>query len=224
MTLHPTEERLNDYVDGLLSGGEAEVLERHLEGCAACRAEVEGVRSLLLHVAELPREVLPPPEVWDAVREETLDRPHGRWGGLWEMRYGLAAAAVLLVALSSTVTVMMVGGRGSDPATVAVAPPPAPAASPEAEAALASFRAAEADYVRTAADLQAVLEARRDRLAPGTVQVLEENLRIIDGAIREARAALAADPASTELPHILSSTYREKIHVLERAVRLSAQT
>lgn len=222
MMLHPTEERLNDYVDGLLSGGEAEVLEHHLEGCAACRAEVEGVRSLLLHVAELPRDLSPPPEVWEAVREETLDRPHGRWGALWGMRYGLAAAAVLLVALSSTVTVMMVDGRGSDPAPLTVAP--APAASPEALVGLASLRAVEVEYVRTAADLEAVLEARHDRLAPETVRVLEENLRIMDEAIREARAALEADPASTQLPHVLSSTYQEKINVLERAVRLSAQT
>lgn len=222
MTLHPTEERLNDYVDGLLSGGEVEVLERHLEGCAACRAEVEGVRSLLARVAELPRDISPPPGVWEAVRDETLDRPAGRWEALWRVRYGLAAAAVLLVALSSTATVVLVGGGGSDPVPLVQAP--APVAGPEALASLASFREAEAEYVRTAADLQAVLDARREQLAPETVQVLEENLRIMDGAIREARAALEADPASTELPHVLSSTYQEKINVLERAVRLSAQT
>lgn len=222
MMMHPTEERLNDYVDGLLSGGEAEVLERHMEGCAACRAEVEGVRGLLACVAELPREVSPPPEVWEAVRDETLDRPAGRWGALWGVRYGLAAAAVLLVALSSTLTVVLVGGGDADPVPLAQAPAPAP--SPEAVAVPASFQEAEAEYVRTAADLQAVLHARRGRLAPETVQVLEENLRIMDGAIREARAALEADPASTELPHVLSATYQEKINVLERAVRLSAQT
>jgi len=229
MSMHLTEERLNDYVDGELSATERAEVERHLEGCAECRAEVAGLRELLYEVATLPLEITPPEELWVGVKEETVELPVRRRETLWGMRYGLAAAAVVLVALSSALTTALLrepgAGEKAAPATLPVATAGrAPAADAPVPAALVAFREAETEYVRTAADLEAVLRAGEGRLSPGTVKVVEENLRIIDQAIGEARAALEADPASAELPILLSSMYRNKIDVLERAVRLSAQT
>lgn len=221
MSTHLTEERLNDYVDGCLPPDERREAERHLELCEECRGEVDALRSLLREVAGLPAEIAPPPELWTGIREETVELPARRRGALWEMRYGLAAAAVVLVALTSALTVTLTRQRA--PAALPAVTVQEPA-RPAAAASLAAFREAEAEYVRTASDLEAVLRARRGQLSPETVEVLEENLRIIDGAIRDARAALAADPASADLPHLLSSMYREKIDVLERTMRLSAQT
>lgn len=223
MTLHPTEERLNDYVDGYLSPGEAREVEHHLERCGACREEVASIRTLLREVDTLPAEIAPPPDLWVGIREETVELPARRRETLWGMRHGLAAAAVVLVALSSTLTLWVARERApaSLPAVTAQRTPSTPVAAP---AALVAFREAEAEYVRTVADLEAVLRARGEQLSPQTVRVVEQNLRIIDGAIREARAALEADPGSAELPILLSSIYREKISVLERAVRLSTRT
>ena len=226
MSTHISEERLNDYVDGELSAAERGEVERHLEECAACRAEVAGLSRLLREVAALPLEVTPPEELWVGVREETVELPARRRDTLWGMRYGLAAAAVVLIALSSALTAVLVRDRSAPRETPPLAAQPAarpPAARPPA-ATLVAFREAEVQYTRTAADLQAVLDTQRDRLSPETVRVLEENLRIIDQAIAAARTALAADPANAELTHALSSTYQDKIDVLERAVRLSAQT
>lgn len=221
MSVHPTEERLNDYVDGQLPPLEAEETARHLEECPACRAEVQGLRELLRRVAELPREVSPPAEVWQEVRGDTVDLPARRRGALWGMRHGLAAAAVVLVALSSALTAVLVrGGEGGVPTMAPVAVTPETATN----ATMVELRRAEADYVRTVEELEAVLAERRGALAPETVTVLEENLRIIDAAIRDASAALARDPASAELPNVLASTYQAKIDVLERTLRLSAQT
>jgi anti-sigma factor RsiW len=218
---HPTEERLNDHVDGLLSAPDAAAVEAHLAACAACRAEVDGLRALLGAVRGLPREVAPPAEVWDALRAETSARP-GR--AAWTVRLTrreLAAAAVLLVALSSGITAALLGDRGGPVATGAVAVEGAVARPP---AAWVEFRQAEAEYVRTADDLEAVLAASRDALAPETVRVVEASLGIIDAAIRDAREALARDPANAELSNVLAATYRDKIDVLERTLRLSAQT
>jgi anti-sigma factor RsiW len=218
---HPTEERLNDHVDGLLSAPDTAAVEAHLAACAACRAEVEGLRALLGAVSGLPREVAPPVEVWEALRAETSARP-GR--AAWTVRLTrreLAAAAVLLVALSSGITAALLRDRGGPEPSGAVAVEGAVARPP---AAWVEFRRAEAEYLRTADDLEAVLAASRDALAPETVQVVEANLRIIDAAIGDAREALARDPANAELSNVLAATYRDKIDVLERTLRLSAQT
>jgi hypothetical protein len=52
------------------------------------------------------------------------------------------------------------------------------------------------------------------------VATLEANLKVIDKAIQESRAALAADPNSRELATMLSQSYDAKLDVLQRAVSL----
>ena len=218
---HPTEERLNDLVDGLLPAPDAAAAEAHLAACAACRAQVEGLRALLRAAAGLPREVAPPAEVWEALRAETSARPGRAAWTVWATRRELAAAAVLLVALSSGITAALLRDRGGPAASGGVAVDAAVVRPP---AAWVEFRRAEAEYVRTADDLEAVLAANRDALAPETVEVVEESLGVIDAAILDAREALARDPANAELSNALAATYRDKIDVLERTLRLSAQT
>lgn len=218
---HPTEERLNDHVDGLLPAPEAAAVEAHLAACAACRAEVEGLRALLAGAAALPRTVDPPAELWEALRAETLARPARAAWTVRMTRRELAAAAVLLVALSSGITAALMRDR-TTPAPTGVAAADGGAARPRAE--WVEFRRAEAEYVRTADDLEALLAGNRAALAPETVRAVEASLGAIDAAIRDARAALARDPANAELSNVLAATYRDKIDVLERTLRLSAQT
>lgn len=86
--------------------------------------------------------------------------------------------------------------------------------------ALAAFRPAEREYLRAADDLEALLRARRGRMAPETAATLQKNLRIIDRAIRESRAALLKDPDNRELAQMLSGVYDTKIQTLQRAVQL----
>ncbi len=50
--------------------------------------------------------------------------------------------------------------------------------------------------------------------------VVEANLQVIDRAIAESRAALAADPASGELARMLADAYNAKLGVLHRMVQL----
>lgn len=97
------------------------------------------------------------------------------------------------------------------------APTPAGAAG---ETAFAAFRPAEQDYQRAIDDLARVLATRRGQLAPETVRTLETNLRIIDAAIAESRAALEKDPNSRELTQMLSATYDAKVQMLRQAVEL----
>lgn len=218
---HPDEVLLNDYVDGLLGSRESSDVERHLRACAACRAQVESTRRLLEAAAGLPSSIEPPRSLWEGVALRTVDRgPAAAVPTLRSARWQLAAAATVLVALSSVVTAVIVGREGhggpaaAAPATVAAAPagPGATAATP------ARFVASQ--YQPTVARLRAELEARRAELSPATVQAVEANLQVIDRAIATTEAALAADPSSQPATRLLSSMYEKKIGLLEQTLQL----
>lgn len=207
-------ESLDDYLDGVLTPEAAREVEAHLEGCAACRDEIDALRSLLAEVAELARSIEPPRDLWPQI-DSQIARPS--WGGrtFWSMRYPLAAAAVLLIAISSLVTALLVERTSGRVATDL-----APTVTGTATAASAGWQQIETEYLRATAELMEPLEATRTRLAPETLELIEESLRIIDSAIREVRAALAADPGSRELMEMLSVTYEKKIEVLQQVSRL----
>jgi hypothetical protein len=212
--MHPSEERLNDFIDRLLPAREREAIESHLEGCAACRREVESLRTLLASAAALPEVIEPPDDLWDDIADRTVRRGAVSRRTLWEARMPLAAAALLLVMVTAGSTALLLQGRGGEAPGMAAAPAPE-------ETVLLAAHEVEREYVGTVEELRRAFLARRGGLAPETVAVVEENLLIIDAAIRTTRAALEADPGNERLPHLLASTYRQKIDVLERTLRLS---
>lgn len=70
--------------------------------------------------------------------------------------------------------------------------------------------------------LHTMLEARRAHLNPETVDVIQENLQVIDEAIRQSREALAKDPNSRLLNNQLDRTLAQKTGLLRVAVLLPA--
>jgi len=80
--------------------------------------------------------------------------------------------------------------------------------------------AAATTYDREIARLRTVLNQRRARLDPQTVGVIELNLRVIDDAIAQCRAALQKDPASQFLMQSLNDELENKIELLRRAALL----
>jgi hypothetical protein len=130
------------------------------------------------------------------------------------------AATIVGVALSSSLITLKVMERRA-PQPVAAAPAQSVAApSAATPTALVAFKPAEEDYEVAIADLERVLTSRRTSLAPETVKTLETNLRIIDEAIRQSRAALVKDPNSRELTDMLADAYGQKLKVLQHAVEL----
>lgn len=233
--------RLDEYLDGDLPLPQRTAVEQHLDGCAECRREVDALRELRAGARALPRGIAPPRDLWPEIRarieapaparvadggEETPGvlrfRPRSARPD-WRRWSALAAAAVVLVMLSSGATALLMRARSSAP--VAAAPAAvAPAATPRATTALVAFRPAELEYLDAVQVLEAELQARRHQLAPQTVTVIETNLAIIDQAIQEARAALEADPSNPDLPLHLSGVYRRKVELLQSAVLLPART
>lgn len=202
--MHLTETQINDYLDDVLGPDESVV--EHLETCDACRREAEALRTVVQRVGELPAAMQPERDLRGGIWQQ-IDRP-----SLWQWRYPLAAAAILLIAISSVLTVLLTREqnvpvvRDSTPSPISI-----------------DLVGLESRYGSEVAALQATLRENRAQLAPETVRILEENLRIIDGAILEARTALANDPQSAMLTELLRSAYQRKLDLLKQAARSSAE-
>ena len=64
--------RLDDFVDGELTGAELQEAKTHLVDCEACRREVEETENLVQSARALPLDITPPKEVWPAVNERLV--------------------------------------------------------------------------------------------------------------------------------------------------------
>jgi anti-sigma factor RsiW len=79
-------------------------------------------------------------------------------------------------------------------------------------------------YGREIDMLQNIVTQRRTQLDSSTVAVIEKNLKIIDRAIEQSRAALAKDPASRMLDQQLTHALDKKVELLRTAAMLPANT
>ena len=221
MTCERIRERLDDYLDGTLGESEFQEVELHLASCPACREEERAVRAVIALAAALPREKEPSRDLWPGIADEIARRRRfavlssvPRRPALW--LGALAAAAAVVVAV-----------RIAPPRETRSGPPVAQTAAGAVvqPAALGggvpAFAKAEREYQRAAAELMAALDTRRASLSPGTTAAIDENLRVIDTALAEIRAALEKDPDSARLGRMLASTHEKKIEALRRVLKLT---
>lgn len=212
-------ERLSDYLDGELTDGEQRGVAAHLAECSECAATLADLQAIAQAARTL--EPLPPTgDLWSGIAQRiaTLPAPAPVPRG-WRYSFSiaqLAAAVVVIATLSAWSAWRILPGRGAgDPGNdVAVAEPP-----PSADAVQASFN--DAEYDTAVADLEGALARGRATLDPATVAVLEDNLAIIDAAVREARQALIEDPANGFLSGYLVETRQRKLAFLRRATEIA---
>ena len=211
MTCAEMDARIDALLDGELTAADRAEVEAHLADCAACAALHADLVALRERARRAPAEVAPPPAVWAAVSRAArspLLAPRSPWSP-WH----LAAAAVLLVALSSLATVLVVRDRDSRLAT-----------RDSASAALDPRLAAlEADYQRASAELVRALEAEA-ALSPAVREALGRHLAVVDAAIAEARASVLERPTDADAGGMLLAAYRQKLDLLERASRLGSES
>ena len=65
---------------------------------------------------------------------------------------------------------------------------------------------------------------RRDALSPETLRLIEENLRLIDVALEQSRAALSADPGNSTARALAVAVLEKKLDLLRSATRARAET
>ena len=229
MTHEVIKHLLDDYVTGDLSEEARPPVEEHVTSCALCTAEVESLKRILARAAELPKSIDPPADAWLNI-QSAISRDESAVKGdvtfsrsrVWQRRYVLVAAGILIAVLSSAGTTLYMNSRYSGARnSAAVANSSLGEATP---ATLAAFTIEENNYLRTASMLQDLLDQQEASLAPETVAQLKASLRTIDEAILEARNALARDPANKLLVQMLSASYRQKVDLLRRTTELTRGT
>jgi hypothetical protein len=238
MSTHPLAD-LSDYLDGDLDAAARAAIDAHLTICAECRAVVADLTALQRAAAAWrDADAAPAQDLWPAVAAR-LQGPRevapGASGApplgavprlAWYQRRWsvgvpeLAVAAALVAAVSGA----LLWPRATPPAPAAAGPVAviAEADGFDGDAGeVVPVNFADAQYDAAVVDLERVLLEQRERLDPRTVIVLERNLRIIDDAIREARQALATDPANALLNAHLAGARQRKLDLLRRAAQIT---
>ncbi len=199
--------RLDGYLDGELAAAEREEVAAHLSSCAGCRAEAAAIGTVLTEARALPRSVLPERELWTgivsrlpsmtaAATDDHTRATRAERGPSWRLPgWGRLAAAVALVLFGAALGTMW--GRRTTPS---------------------GFAAEQARYTAASGELARQLAANPGVIAPATRAAVERNLAIIDRAIGEAEAALAADPGNTPLEQMLVSRYEQRLALLHHAL------
>ena len=216
---------IHDAVDGSIGPIRRAELEMHMEQCAECRALFEELGRIRDAAAALP--VLQPPDgAWlqiaGRLRQEgrihdvaPIARPR-RVSMRW-----LAAAAALVIAVGSAVT-LMYRGRGGTPASPSAAATTAAgnAAAPSPVEAVQAVDVAQQQFEKAIADLEKVAKANQQALDSSTSATIDKNLGILDQAIAENRAAVKAEPASVAARATLFDALRQKVSLLQDTISL----
>jgi len=223
-------DRLSAYLDGDLDGAACRAVDEHLRTCEACSDELEALRRLVAYARSIPGHDAPPADdLWPGI-ERRMTVPAAaafapragrpvRAAARVSLSFGqLAAAAVLLMAVSGAAAWFVRGGLATGPA-------PAPVIEAEVEPAppadlVRRVNFADAQYDAAVADLERALAERRNDLNPRTVEILERNLKLIDAAIAQARQALDEDPGNAYLNRHLVESRRRKLELLRRAAAI----
>lgn len=241
MTTHWID-RLSEYHDGELAPAELAACDAHLAECAECREALGELRGVIV-AARADRDTMPATDLWPGILARidsgsARAEPHNK--GVLDFASHTAArprrqivfslpqlalAASLLIAVSAAVAYVAAGrSMGPQPIQTVSRELPVvamaePMGAPSADLMPANF--ADAAFDRAVSDLERTLVEQRASLDPRTVVIIERNLAVIDEAIRQARAALDADPANTFLNSHLADARRRKLELLRRATSIA---
>jgi anti-sigma factor RsiW len=213
-------ESIVEFVDGTIDPARQRALERHVEGCAACRALVADLKSIQAAAFTLDRIELPG-QLWKAVQARIAEEPARRgrllaWPrtraamGLWA-----AAAALILASTFGVYSITRPAAPHSGDEAVDAGAPADAVATVQAE-----LQAAEEHYDKAIQGLEQIARTESGALDPQVAAVLQKNLQVIDQAIGESRAALEQQPASSDAQDSLFDAMRSKVALLQQTVEL----
>jgi hypothetical protein len=197
--------RLDAWVDDALPVAEAAAVATHLRDCEPCRAEAAALRALVAQARALPRSVLPGRDLWSGIEARLAPVGGTIRPSPARERPGPAAWRPLLAAAA-------LGGLLLGAAL---------ASHWLREAPDREFAREQARYAEASAALSRALTGDATGLAPETRAVVERTLSILDQAIAEAEAALAADPRNATLEQMLLARYQQRLDLLRRAAAVS---
>jgi hypothetical protein len=230
------ESMMNDCVDEALVPVERISLQEHVGACERCAALLAGLGQLRSSARALGPQ-RPSRDLWGGIESRIAApvvrlradavRDHRRRQWMWP---GVAAALLMLGTAGVTYTFVHTPVAPQLPSSAStVALPAYSDLANQTETGSLVRNVSNASGPNVAGSVPSDLELatllriyveRSARLDSASVAVVERNLRIIDLAIRDCRAALAADPASDLLVRQLRRALSSKGLVLRAAVML----
>jgi hypothetical protein len=180
--LCPRHDELLDYLYDELAAPQVTAFARHLDGCAECNLELQGLRRLRTdlrawdNVTAPQIEIVIPRSPWQALKEcFTLIPTWGRGA------FALSAAASLLLMAFGAYSLL----RGSQPNQVVVTNPPTPATATAQPVALTPELKAQVE-AQVAAALEKERQAMRAQLAEFETRNADQQQRV-QTAVRQLR-------------------------------------
>lgn len=165
---------------------------------------------LMQAAKQLATEIRPERDLW-AVIETAIEKPER---SRWTPMLAQAAAVVLLVGASSTITYMAV--KDTAPAQIPYTPDMI-----FEQASFGNRYTLGAGFQDARNGLVADLNVELARLSPEAKKDIETNLTLIHGAINTMNNELEADPENTLLQEQLLRMYHEELALLRRVSGLS---
>jgi Putative zinc-finger len=214
MTCNEVRDRLSLLVDGEVPETERAAIEQHLAGCSACRDLRQDLERVQRTAASLG-PINPPDHIWLQVAGQMrLEQPASRlplrrsarpsalrqWIGI--------AAALVLTTIASYYFVRGTPPPGNAPVTASV------------ETIAEELDLAMQHYEKAITELETLAKSDPDALDPVMAATLSQNVRTINGAIEESRAALKQNPGSEPARESLFEALRRKVGVLQATVNL----
>jgi hypothetical protein len=210
---HLSEEDRHGLADGSLPPDRRADVASHVAECAHCAGDVARLHVLMTRLEQLPDTPAELDALWPEIRSRiergkvvSFDRkPARRLPRSWARPAAILAGVAAMVVLAFTL------GRESRPrvddvVTVGTGRTP-----------VVSIADSSRLYQEEVQSLLEEFELRRAVMRPATKATVERDLRIIDGAIDELRAALARDPNNPALRQLLAASYRQKRDLLKQA-------
>jgi predicted anti-sigma-YlaC factor YlaD len=211
---------IGDRLEGTIGAVDKAKLEKHLEGCADCRALLADFQRIADGARELPKHE-PSARVWTGVLAGVglSDRKPARERASapsWAERFFLQgrartawAAALLLVVIAGGVAIGTRLGRDAGTGTPL---------SADDKYTLGKLDEAEKHYQLAIEALQAAIGGRVTDLDPIIVAAFARNLGAIDGVIRECRNAVEVNPADLSARAYLLDAYKNKVEFLGNVI------
>jgi hypothetical protein len=191
-------EQLSAFLDGDLSERKLSRVRAHLDGCQACRRELEALKEMRVGLSSLP---VPEPDGdgWLALSRKLAQEapPPRRW------RRWVLLPAMGTVAIASVIWLQR--GRGpSDDMLLSQA---------EAE-----FRSAEAQYQRAVGKLVQVVEHARTEWPEARAREYDAARAALEAATEQCRKVAQSQPADPEAEEMLFAAYRKQIHFYQEQI------
>lgn len=191
---HP-EDQLAGYIDGSLTETERAEVDAHLATCATCREEVELAGRAVAALRGLPDEPVPvgvTGPVMSEIGGKALSRgtsraPVRERGHRFQWAAGLAAAAVLVVAVVVAVPKLSKQGASLSENQAAGASPTAQAPGAEVSVGSIQLETQAVDY--DSAKLEQL--ANQAVRAPADIGVMAPNVKALSGSAATAEVCLA---------------------------------